>query len=259
MGNKFLELFDQNIKRKFSYLASHNKQMTIQTFGHIVLIDSGLNSNMFNIIYCNEDCDQRSVKTAIDYFKTKKLPYAFWIGFENDPSWLEQELVSTGLVTDETEWAMICDLEKQKPMPINSDFDIRQVQDRAEIKNVISVINQIIPVDEHLAIQSFYEQSAAVLLSKNCPLTFFIGYEGGKPISLSSLFCDQEIASIFDVIVLPEMRGIGLGKAMTLKAMLTAQEKGFNNCVLTATNDAKYLYQKLGFKDVKTMRVYHEL
>ncbi len=258
MDKEFLKLFDRNIKRKFSYLASHNKQMTLQTFGHIVLIDSGLNSNMFNIVYCNEDGDQRSVKAAIDYFKSKKLPYAFWIGFENEPSWLEKELLALGLVTDETEWAMICNLNKQKPMLIHPDFDIRQVQDQTEMKNIISVINHIIPVDEHLAIQSFYEQSTAVLLSKDCSLTFFVGYESGKPISLSSLFCDQEMASIFDVIVLPEMRGKGLGKAMTLKAMLNAQEKGFNKCVLTATNDAKYLYQKLGFKDLKTMKVYHE-
>lgn len=258
MDHKFLKLFDQNIKSKFSYLASHNKQMAILNFGYLVLIDSGLNSNMFNIIYCNEGCDQRSVKDAIDYFKTKKLPYAFWIGFENDPFWLEQELLSIGLITDETEWAMICDLEKQKSKPIGYDFDIRQVQDRTEIKNVISIINQILPVDEHLAIQSFYEQSAAILLSKNCSLTFFIGYEDGKPISLSSLFCKQGVASIFDVIVLPEARGRGLGKAMTLKAMLSAEEKGFNKCILTATNDAKFLYQKIGFEDVKIMKVYPE-
>lgn len=153
---------------------------------------------------------------------------------------------------------MICDLDKQKPMLIHPDFDIRQVQDLSEIQNIISIINHILPVDEHLAVQSFYEQSAAVLLSKNCSLTLFVGYESGKPISLSSSFCDQEVASIFDVIVLPEMRGKGLGKAMTLKAMLNAQEKGFNKCVLTATNDAKYLYQKLGFEDLKTMKVYHE-
>ncbi len=255
MDRNFLELFDNNIKGKFSYLASHNKHMAIRNFGNVVLIDSGLNSNMFNIIYCNEDGDQRSVKAAIEYFKFKKLPYAFWIGFNNEPSWLEKELLALGLATDETEWAMMCDL---KPMPIHSDFDIRQVEDLAEIQEVISVINQIIPVDEHLAIQSFYEQSAPVLLSKNCPLTLFVGYESGKPISLSSSFCHHEVASIFDVIVLPEMRGKGLGKAMTLRTMLNAQEKGFNKCVLTATNDAKYLYQKLGFKELKTMKVYHE-
>ena len=258
MDRKFLQLFDQNIKGKFSYLASHNRSMTIRILGHTVLIDSGLPSNMFNIIYCDENNDHQSVKAAIDHFTSKKLPYAFWVGFENDPSWLEQELLSLGLVTDETEWAMVCDVDTQKSIPICSDFDIRQVHNHAEIKNIIHVINQIIPADEHPAIQSFYEQSASVVLSKNCPLTFFVGYENGEPISLSSLFCDQGLASIFDVIVLPKMRRKGLGTAMTVKAMLSAQEKGFNTCILTATNDAKYLYQKLGFEDVKTMKVYHE-
>ena len=87
MDNKFLEIFDQNIKRKFCYLASHHKKMTIQNFGPFVLIDSGLNSTMFNIIYCNENVDQQSVKAAIDYFKNKKLPYAFWVGTRNSISW----------------------------------------------------------------------------------------------------------------------------------------------------------------------------
>lgn len=54
------------------------------------------------------------------------------------------------------------------------------------------------------------------------------------------------------------LRGKGLGKAMTLKAMLSAQKKDFHKCVLTATNDARYLYKKIGFEDLKTMKVYHE-
>lgn len=59
--------------------------MTVLSIDHIVLIDSGLNSNMFNILYCNGATDRASVKIAIDYFKLKKLPYAFWIGFESEP------------------------------------------------------------------------------------------------------------------------------------------------------------------------------
>lgn len=259
MDKHFLQLFDRNIKRKFCYLASHNKQMSIQNIEQITLIDSGLNSNMFNILYCDGTTDRPSVKIAIDSFKSKKLPYAFWIGFESDASWLEEELLNLGLVCDEIEWAMLCDLDKQDLNLIPADFDIRMVQDSAGIQDIINVINKILPPEEHSAIQSFYEQSAPILLSKGSSLTFFVGYEQKKPISLSSLFCDQEIASIFDVIVLPEMRGKGLGKVMTLKAMLSAQEKGFNKCVLTATNDAKYLYQKLGFEDLKTMKVYTEI
>lgn len=258
MDKKFLYSFDRNIQGKFSYLPSHNKQMNVRIIEHITLIDSSLNSNMFNILYCNGTTDRASVKIAIDFFRSKKSPYAFWIGFEDDPSWLEEELLALGLVTEEMEWAMLCDLDKQASLPILSDFNIRQVQDSTGIQDIISVMNNILPSDEHSAIQLFYEQSAPTLLSKASSLIFFVGYENGKPTSLSSSFYDQGIASIFDVIVLPEMRGKGLGKAMTLKAMLSAQEKGFHKCVLTATNDAKYLYRKIGFEDLKTMKVYHE-
>lgn len=258
MDKQFLYSFDRNIQGKFSYLPSHNKQMTIKHIEHVTLIDSGLNSNMFNILYCSGNTDHASVKIAIDLFRSKKIPYAFWIGFEDDPSWLEEELLALGLVTDETEWAMLCDLDKHASTLIPSDFNIRQVKDSTGIQDIVSVINNILPSEEQSAIESFYEQSAPILLSKASSLTFFVGYENRKPISLSSAFYDQGIASIFDVIVLPEMRGKGLGKAMTLQAMLSAQEKGFHKCVLTATNDAKYLYKKLGFEDLKTMKVYHE-
>lgn len=258
MDKQFLYLFDRNIQGKFSYLPSHNKQMTIQTIENIVLIDSGLNSNMFNILYSHGIKDRASVQVALDFVRSKKIPYAFWIGFEDDPSWLEDELSACGLITEETEWAMLRNLDEQ-PLPLRlSDFTIKQVQDRAGIQDIISVMNTILPSEEHSAIQSFYEQSASTLLSKACPLLFFVGYKQGKPIALSSSFFDRGIASIFDIIVLPEMRGKGLGKAMTLKAMVTAQEKGLKKCILTATNDAKYLYQKLGFEDIKTMKVYHE-
>lgn len=258
MNKQFLRLFDRNIKGKFSYLPSHNKQMTVETIGGTLLIDSGLQSNMFNLLCCNGIANRASVKTAMDFFKSKKLPYAFWIGFEDDPFWLEDELLVLGLVTEEIEWAMRCNLDKQALIPMSTDFDIRRVQNPDGIQDVIHVMNAILPLEERSAIQAFYEQSASVLLSKDSSLTFFVGYEDGKPISLSSTFYDQEMASIFDVIVLPEMRGNGLGKLMTLRAMLGAQERGLNTCVLTATNDAKYLYQKIGFKDLKTMKVYHE-
>ena len=88
---------------------------------------------------------------------------------------------------------------------------------------------------------------------------FWIGYKNAKPVSLVSVYFDEGIASIFDVIVLAEMRGKGLGKLMTQRGMLEAKTKGFDRCILTATNDAKYLYHKLGFVEAKTMKVYHEL
>ena len=119
-------------------------------------------------------------------------------------------------------------------------------------------MKEIFPKHEHSAIESFYHQSEAILLSIDSKLTFFVRYESTKPVSVVSVYFDEGIASIFDLIVLPEMRGRGVGKLMTQRGILEAKAKGFDRCILTATNDARHLYHKLGFADVKTMKVYHE-
>lgn len=255
---ELLELFDKNIKAKFSFLPSHLKSMSVHNVGHVIRIDSGLSSNMFNILCCEGRTERSAVQTAVQLARSKQLPYAFWIGFEQDPDWLEEELLALGLITEETEWALHCDLLKQDTKGKKGAFDIRRVHAREGVQDIIRVMHGLLPSEEHVAIQSFYEQSAPVLLKGNCPLTFFVGYVDKKPISLSSCYCDYGLASLFDVIVLPEMRGQGLGIAMTAQGMLHAQEKGFDNCILTATNDAKFLYQKLGFKELKTLKVYQE-
>lgn len=254
---KFLQAFDKNIKSKFSFLPSQIKQMDVKTIENMLVIDSKLPCDMFNIICCNGEVDLLSIQKSIENFKSKKMPYAFWVGFEDEPSGLEAELVKLGLITDEVEWAMVCDLNKQ-PF-VKHDVDIRKVTDSKGVQDIIKVINRILPEHEHHAVQSFYNQSVEVLVRDDCPLTFFVAYADEKPISLSSCYCHEGLASIFDVIVLPEMRGKGLGKLMTQEAMHESLKRGFETCVLTATNDAKYLYQKLGFVDVKTMRVYHEV
>lgn len=211
---------------------------------------------MFNVLCCNGAADLCSIDKNIAYFRAKQLPYAFWVGFEDEPPWLEAELLRLGLITDEIEWAMACDLNKVQEQIDHSH--IRKIYDRDGIRDLVHVMKEIFPKQEHKAIESFYHQSEACLLSAESPLTFFVGYESGKPVSLVSVYFDEEMASIFDVIVLTEMRGKGLGKLMTQKGMLEAKVKGFDRCILTATNDAKYLYQKLGFVEVKTMKVYHE-
>jgi ribosomal protein S18 acetylase RimI-like enzyme len=256
LDKAFLHRFDRNIIGKFSYLPSRIKSMKVSLANHLLLVDSHLPCDMFNILCCNGATERSFICKSIDHFRSKKLPYAFWIGFENEPTWIEAELQKLGLITDEMEWAMACDLTLYQEQVDHST--IKKIYTREGIQDLVHVMKKIFSPEEHNAIESFYSQSEASLLLEDSQLTFFVGYEGVKPVSLASVYFDEEIASIFDVIVLPEMRGKGLGKLMTQRGMVEAKSKGIDRCILTATNDAKYLYHKLGFVDVKTMKVYHE-
>jgi ribosomal protein S18 acetylase RimI-like enzyme len=256
LNKEFLLRFDRNIMQKFAYLPSHIQSMEVRRTNHLLLIDSHLPCDMFNILCCHGLTDLASIHKAIKHFRSKKLPYAFWIGFEGEPAWLEAELQKLGLITDEMEWAMACDL---KDVEISENrFEVRKVRNNEEIADLIQIMQKISPVSEHKAIESFYDRATSCLLSSDAQLTLLVGYDKAVPVSLASVFFSEGLASLFDVIVLPEMRGKGLGTRMTERGMLEAKESGVDACILTATNDVKYLYQKLGFKDVKTMKVYHE-
>lgn len=256
LDKAFRRRFDRNIIGKFSYLPLRNKSMKVIEENHLLLVDSDLPCDMFNILCCTGVTDRSFICENIDYFRSKNLPYAFWVGFEDESSWLEEELQKLGLVTDEMEWAMACDLNKYQKQIDHSD--IREICSQAGVQDVIHIMKGIFPKQEHSAIESFYYHSEAYLTSVDSRLKFFVGYESEKPIALSSVYFDEGLASIFDVIVLPQMRGRGVGKLMTQRGMLEVKTRGFDRCILTATNNAKYLYQKLGFIDVKVMKVYHE-
>ncbi|HSX13395.1 MAG TPA: GNAT family N-acetyltransferase [Chlamydiales bacterium] len=257
-SREFNVAFDANVKHKFSYLPGKLPNMAVTQKNGMLIVDGGLNTDMFNIICCDGANDREVVHLAIDHFKAKKLPYAFWVGFENDPSWLEEELLSMGLTVAEIDWAMVCDLQEHPPVLSKLNLDIRQVGDQSAVRDIITVMNRILPAEEHRAIESFYLPSVPYLLDPQSLLIFFVGYYDDKPVSISSSFCDRGMVSIFDVIVSPEMRGKGFGKAMTLQPMIDAQAKGYDKVVLTATDDVRYLYEKIGFHVFKTMKVYHE-
>jgi ribosomal protein S18 acetylase RimI-like enzyme len=257
--SEFLQAFDSNIKSKFVYLPSLLPHASIIHAHQMLLIDSGLSTDMFNILCSDGIPTREDIRTSIQYFRGKNQLYAFWTGFEQEPSWLEEELNALQLVQGEMEWAMACDLGKSQfniTQPIN--FDTRKVSNHNTLKDFIAVIQALLPFHEHDAIEKLYMQCAEALLNEKCPMSFFVGYENGKAQSTSSVFCQSNLASVFDVIVLPEMRGKGIGKWMTGQAMKHAKEKGIDTCVLTATNDAKYLYEKLGFELIKAMKVYNE-
>jgi hypothetical protein len=178
--------------------------MQVSQANHLLLVDSHLPCDMFNILCCNGATELPFICKSIDHFRSKNLPYAFWVGFEDEPSWLETELQKLGLITDEMEWGMACDVSKYQEQIDHSD--IRKVSNRGSIRDLVHVMKEILPKHEHNVIESFYDQSEASLLSVDSQLAFFIGYESEKPVSSASVYFDEGIASIFDVIVLPEMR-----------------------------------------------------
>ncbi|WP_081091521.1 bifunctional helix-turn-helix transcriptional regulator/GNAT family N-acetyltransferase [Photobacterium leiognathi] len=70
---------------------------------------------------------------------------------------------------------------------------------------------------------------------------------------IAPLAGDTQWSELQKVFFLPELRGKGLARTLTVKALKFARENGFNGCYLETTEvlkEAVKLYQSLGFVDI---------
>ena len=84
-----------------------------------------------------------------------------------------------------------------------------------------------------------------------------IGKYDGQLAATSSIYLHKNIVGIYDVITLPAFRGKGIAQAMTLAAAKRGFEFGKDYAVLSATDNAKFVYEKLGFQALKMLSVYN--
>jgi len=89
------------------------------------------------------------------------------------------------------------------------------------------------------------------LRGRTAALLAYGGFEGGRPLSLASMYLRGDIAALEDVATLTRARGRGLGKAAVLGATAGALRLSARAVYLFATPDvARRFYEPLGFERI---------
>jgi ribosomal protein S18 acetylase RimI-like enzyme len=81
-----------------------------------------------------------------------------------------------------------------------------------------------------------------------CQQTYLARYRG-KPVGCSILHLAADVAGVYHVATLPEVRGRGIGRAMTMQALIEGKARGCDVGVLHATRIGLNLYRSIGFVD----------
>jgi predicted acetyltransferase len=78
----------------------------------------------------------------------------------------------------------------------------------------------------------------------------------GVPVASAALVLDSGVAGIYAVATLPEARNRGIGKPMTATALREARQLGYRVGILQSSSMGHPIYEKMGFRDVCTYRLY---
>lgn len=123
-------------------------------------------------------------------------------------------------------------------------------QENLRIWDAIAVATIQVPNNEFALFRSYLNTAQPGMVH------YYLGYYNNQPVATSMTVQRGDIVSLHLVNTLSEYRNKGLGYAVTIKALLDAQDNGFKCMVLYSTESARPLYESLGFNAHSICLVY---
>jgi GNAT superfamily N-acetyltransferase len=183
-----------------------------------------------------EDRADAAIDAAVTRARAKHVPLQWWVGPSSRPLDLGERLRARGFVHTRDLRGMAAHLDSKRTQShAVQAVQIERVRDR-EMLRVWNGVPQL--SDERYA---FYAEHLG------SSFRHYIGHAGGAPVATGSLFLGGGAAGIYNIHTKREMRGRGIGAALTAVAMNDARELGYASAVLLANAQSAVLYARLGF------------
>src|SRR5690606_18325707 len=242
-----VEALDENMVVHASWLHHRLPGMRVQDDGRLLLADSGLASDTFNIACrarLGADVRER-VAGAIRWFAGRKRLYSWWVSSADQPPDLGAILADHGLGAAETETAMAADLDGLLPASVDG-FEVRRAG-TPDVLREFARINAANWSPPDADVIRFYEAAAPVLLQGAAPLRYYVGYLDGVAVAAAEVTIAADVAGVYNVSTLEQRRRRGLASTLLRHALLDVRRQGIQRAVLQAAPGATGVYAQLGF------------
>jgi GNAT superfamily N-acetyltransferase len=205
--------------------------------GRVFGVQTHLPINFFSGIAMS-DLSEEEVPRVLDEFRP--LPFRWWISPSTRPANLAAVLVEHGLHHTYDATGMTIDLRDVPAAPAIDGFTIRRVTDLDDWDLVFMEGFRRPESDRGL-----WKSAYGHLHGR---WTHFVGDLDGTPVATTSLLDCGELAGIYHVVTLPQARGRGIGRAMTIAALQYAKTRGATHAALQASKMGFSVYRAIGFE-----------
>ena len=249
-----IALIDENFELHASKFPSKTDGMKVVSTDNLILVDSGLSCDTFNIIHIKNGAELRysEIAEAIEYYRTKDFKFCIWVNSENLQGNVKKYLSELSVSKQNEEVGMVMNLNQYETIQTDRHVDIVMVNDANTLNDYANIIaSNWSPSDKN--VNSYYEKTANCYLKASDQVKLLIYYEGSKPVATVELFqSDSSTIGIYGLATLEDARGKGIGSALMTMCLNQAKELGYKNVVLQASQDGIGIYKKLGFKSLTT-------
>jgi ribosomal protein S18 acetylase RimI-like enzyme len=238
-----------NFATHVSWAPSRIRGMRVAEDDGLLLVDSGLASDTFNVV-CRSRLPQGSaakrVREAIDHFRRERRTFSWWTAPGDRPEGLAGLLVENGLRPAEVETACgSISIGCRSGRPLRASMFA--ASEPRPSSGAVARVTAANAAPRDAAVERYFRLAAPFVLANDSPLSFFLGYLAGEPVAAAEITAGESIAGLYGLSTIEAFRGRGFGGALTLAALREARAAGRHTAVLQAAPAGAGLYRRIGF------------
>ena len=187
---------------------------------------------------------------------------SWWVAPWDTPDDLGARLTGAGLSREGRSPAMAIELDAlplDEPPP--PGLEIEPVVDARAVATYLHVIASSLmegpDADRRIAV---FVDTVGAALATRIPLDpvpiRFLGRLDGRPVGTSRVSLSAGVPGLYSVVTAPDVRGRGIGRAMTLAALRAGRDVGHRIAVLQSSDAGLAVYRRLGFRELFSYDVY---
>lgn len=235
----------------YYYYLGRAPNAELHTGPHLTWLLTGLPDTFNNVVLQTrlpQDGAGELISQALAYFRSRSVQrLAWWTEAGAHETELKEQLVAHGLTFAEGGTGMAADLAAlPSDVPTPAGLTIAPVEDKETLKHWARIVSI------GFGLPRWSEAIWLALLADlvfELPLRSYLALLDGQPVGTSQLFLGAGVAGIYNVTCLPQARGRGVGKAITLAPLLEARQLGYRISILQASYLGYPVYRRLGFQD----------
>lgn len=225
----------------------------------LVRFMSGIGDHHMNGVMAarlTEEALDSTIVATRDYFSAHQVPMLWWVGPSTQPSDIGTHLERHGFVAAGNLPLMAVDLQamnEKQPSPAN--LRIAMVEDTTTLAAWVQIMGTCFGFSG-AAEKDYIALEASMGFANDKSWVRFIGYLDDRPVATSGLLLNAGVAGIYNVGTLPDVRGQGIGAAITLAPLRVARERGYRIGTRQATPMGRPVYLRLGFHELAPLWIY---
>lgn len=214
----------------------------------VVVCRSDVAFPMFNTVTgarFGEGTEAARAAAVVGRMRSAGLPFLWWTTPSTTSEALEETLLASGLVREDT-FGMYRELGAPLEPRVPAGVELLTVDVSREAQPFVDTMLAAFGMPEWLAAP--FEE-----LSRGLPPERFLNVlatVGGQPVATGTAWLTGPVVGLYNIATREDHRGRGLGAAVTARLAELARERGAVTAVLHATEVGRPVYAGLGFADV---------